>query len=79
MLRKIILIVSIVLPVRLYALTEAEKIALVETVKYAYLNNQQKLNFVQLIFLKLFQYETEILDLKRRVEELEAKSAVKDL
>lgn len=79
MFKEIILIVSIIFSMRSYALTDAEKIAIVETVKYAYLNNQQKLNFVQLIFLKLFQYETEILDLKRRVEELEAKSAARDL
>lgn len=61
------------------ALTEAEKIAVVEGIKYAYLANQKKLNIIQFIVLKLGQQEAELQELRKKVEELEMKLAAKDL
>jgi len=61
------------------ALTESEKVAIVEAVKHTYSVNQKKLNIIQFIVLKLGQQEAEMRMLKKRVEELEIKLAAKDL
>lgn len=79
MIRRYALAILIMFSWRSCALTETEKTAVVEVITHAYLANQKKLNIIQFIVLKLQQHASEVEILSKRVEELEAKLAARDI